>query len=59
MDFVINYGFFSLRNKWGTRYARLFKTVMVSLEAKIIYTLASNLINKWLKESCDESESDI
>ena len=32
---------------------------MTSLEAKIIYTVASKLINKWLEESCDESESDI
>ena len=34
-------------------------TVMASSKGNVIYTLASELISKWLKESFDEYESEI
>lgn len=33
-----------------------FETVLALSKEKVIYTLASELFNKWLKKNCGESE---
>ena len=54
----MNYGFVHCLIKWGTKIQKCFKTAMALSKGKDTYILASELINKYLKRYCHESESE-
>lgn len=59
MVFDINYSFCILYNE-TLNTQNCFRTVMALSKGRVIYSLASELINKkWSQESCNESASEV